>query len=259
MASNTNAIDFFTLKCNIANLHVSKGYQFGLFFPALTSKPQRIERGQVLAELYSGCCARNVKIVSSMCHVLQAGKKGQTIECLNAPVESDWPPEASEAAANGTITLGTGAGNTTMTDPAVLTAAKEFDVGSPNDAALFRFEGEEYTHIARHFNGLPDGYVEQQQALQLDPAFEFFTAGGVNYDLGSLPATVENFWANFKYFFDYIVFNGVIVKKLDIGDAEITEDTNLWRIFDIDRVVFSRISSKKIGDPFGRSPGRHAA
>lgn len=256
---NVNAFDRFHLKVNIGGSAPTHGYQFQFDFPALTAKADRIDRGNVLGQLYSGCCARDCRIVSVICNVMQAGKKGQTIECLNSAIPSDFPGTTALAAATGNITLGDTGGTEISDKAAKVEASAELDVGAVDQAAYFRFEGEEYKHVTRAFNGLPDGYVERSEASQLDPEFVFYTPGGVNYTPDTVPDTVRNFWTNYKPLMDYIVKHGVIVKKIDIGDAAITTDTLLWTTYDIDRVVYERIGRKKVGAPFGLSPGRRAA
>jgi len=223
-------------------------------FPLLSDDEAVFNRGKLLADLRARFLPSNATIVQAKCAIV--GNNAQVLKTINNPIDGKFPLAAEITAIGASnLTLGAGGNGTTMTKAPTIEGLDELLIDEPSVAPLFRLEGEEFSETSRHYNGVPDGYVQSFKAEGLDPAYQWYTAGGGSV-ITEAPAVALNFWANFKDYFNYLIKTAVITRQHIRAPGEAADPTKVYDLCPIKRVYFERMSTKKVGSAFFRRHGK---
>lgn len=225
------------------------GWLEAVDFPISNTEATVFARGNLLCQLRAAFLPSNCTIVKGICGIV--GRNNKTLKTIQSPIVGKFPLSTEVSAVGAAnATLGASGNGTIMTKAPTIEIADELLVDDPDIAPLFRAEGEAFNHTSRHFNGIPDGYVQEFKAEGLDPDFAWFDAGG-GTAITVAPTVEKNLWANMKVYFNYLIQTACIAKPHELAPGEVPDPNKVYDLIPYQRFYFERMSKKKCGRPIG--------
>jgi len=221
-----------------------------LMRPGLTDA-QILARGLKLVQLRSRMLAKDISIPRVIASSWKNPNK--TLKINTAPILSPWAGGQDTSPANMTLSPA----NLTIGGTQAVAIDNEMEIDNPDTTILFRLETELRSRGSRHIHGVPDAWVTAFAGENLNASIEWYDDDASPAE-PSVGAASVDYWTNFKDFWTYYRLFCVQVYANDGLDGGNPPAAKPYQSELLSRVIFEKVSKKKVGAPFGLLRGRAA-